>query len=56
MHRIGRFVVCVGLFCLADATHVSADPILISSGFLLVTGPGGGLDFDCRHAGVLARR
>ncbi len=39
MHRIGRFVVCVGLFCLADATHVSADPILISSGFLLVTGP-----------------
>jgi hypothetical protein len=39
MHRIGRFVVCVGLFCLADATHVSADPIVISSGFLLVTGP-----------------
>ena len=38
MHRIGRFVVCVGLFCLADATHVSADPILVSSGFLLVTG------------------
>jgi hypothetical protein len=32
-------VVCVGLFCLADATHVAADPILISSGFLLVTGP-----------------
>jgi PEP-CTERM motif len=39
MHRIGRFVVGVGLFCLADATHVSADPIVISSGFLLVTGP-----------------
>ena len=38
MQRIGRFVVCVGLFCLADATHVAADPILISSGFLLVTG------------------
>jgi hypothetical protein len=38
MHRIGRFVVCVGVFCLADATHVSADPILVSSGFLLVTG------------------
>lgn len=38
MHRIGRFVVSVGLFCLAYATHVSADPILISSGFLQVTG------------------
>jgi hypothetical protein len=39
MHRIDRFMVCVGLFCLAHATHVSADPIVISSGFLLVTGP-----------------
>jgi hypothetical protein len=38
MQRIGRFVVCVGLFCLAHATHVSADPILVSSGFLLVPG------------------
>jgi hypothetical protein len=39
MHRIGRLVVCVGLFCLADATHVAADPISVTSGFLLVTGP-----------------
>ena len=38
MHRIGRFVVCVGLFCLPDATHAAADPIVISSGSLLVTG------------------
>jgi hypothetical protein len=39
MHRIGRFVVCFGLFCLASITHAAADPVSITSGFLLVTGP-----------------
>lgn len=37
MHRISRIVVSVGLFCLAGATHVTADPVSITSGFFLVT-------------------
>ena len=39
MHRIGSFVVGVGLFCLANAPQVAADPVSITSGYLLVTGP-----------------
>lgn len=39
MHRIRGFVVCVAVLCLADVTRLAADPVSITSGFLLVTGP-----------------
>jgi hypothetical protein len=39
MHRIRHFVVCMGILCLATATDLAADPILITSGSVLVTGP-----------------
>ena len=39
MCRISRFVVGVGILCLASSTGAAAEPVSVTSGFLLVTGP-----------------
>ena len=39
MRHVSRFVVCLAIFGLGVSTHATAEPVSITSGFLLVTGP-----------------
>ena len=39
MSAFTRCVVCVGLYCLFVPSHAQAEPVSVTSGFVLVTGP-----------------